>query len=104
MAYRTFQVIVGTSPVLVMHYSKDRTAWHLLHNNTNATVYFGPDRSISATNGMGLPQGLEHTCSFHEGGDPREPVWAIADNKGRILCVREDLLPKEVLEEKGYGA
>jgi len=102
--FRTYQVAVSTTAtVLIIPYSDDRTAWHLMHHTAGGVIYFSSDNHDALTTGMILPTDLEHICNYHEGGDPRIAVYAQASGASAIACVREDMLDKKILEKSGYG-
>ncbi len=90
MVWFNHRETVGTSVVPVVEYAKERTALRIF-NGGPASIWLGPNRSVSTGNGDILQAGSVLPLNKEDGDEIHLAIFAVSDVAGNTVYVREDL-------------
>ena len=87
--YDVHQFKVSTTPIQIMYYSKERTAYTILVPDN--AIIISPDQNVTASNGLYIPTGIPFQFMLPHGFDTRMPMWAVrATSSDGTATIRED--------------
>ena len=87
-----FPVIVGTTAIQAVNYDKERSSLIIFNNSGTATVYYGFDNTLTATNGVPIPPRSGLSFSRQSGDDARIAMWLVASAVSTDVRVGEGRL------------
>lgn len=87
-----YPITVGTTAIQAVRYNKSRTSLVIFNNSTTATVYYGSDGTLTASNGIPIPPRSGMVFSKQSGDDPRISYWLVSSAAGTDVRIGEGIL------------